>query len=112
MTKKALDESIEHWKRLRDGTTSDSEGISSDSCALCQIYICDHTIPCSRCPIKEFTGLPDCDGTPYGDVDEIFENVGLVSFENRKKAIEGEPSQRMVTFLEEVKRAIYRENDD
>lgn len=69
---KALDESIEHWCRLRDLKQEEGEQPTSDWCACCVLdeQRCDsnpreYNGSCSSCPIMDFTGKLWCDGTPY-----------------------------------------------
>lgn len=58
-----LAESILHWKEnleaAKDGKSFSYHG---DSCPLCRAY-CEHE--CKNCPIKSFTGLENCKGTPW-----------------------------------------------
>jgi len=56
-----LKQSIKKWDSIIDGTGVD-EGIKN--CPLCQEY---WSGDCFNCPIREYTGESDCDGTPYTD---------------------------------------------
>ena len=58
--KKALRGSIRKWTKIVNGTGSD-EG--QDNCQCCKKWA-ENTF-CDGCPIKEFTGLSGCEGTPY-----------------------------------------------
>ena len=53
----AIDKSINKWKQIKDGTEFDK---GRKNCALCQKYT-----NCKGCPVKEFSGEPACEGTPY-----------------------------------------------
>lgn len=72
-TKRALEESIAHWDRLRTGKRQPDEGISGSDCALCQRFVLSEKAvygACMRksgelCPIHERTGDTECRGSPY-----------------------------------------------
>ena len=75
---KALDESIEHWVRMRDGTHRDGELPSGMACACCQLCMQrqdNDDYPeeeyCEYCPIYDVTGEEVCLGTPYKDAYDI-----------------------------------------
>lgn len=97
-TLKALEESIEHWERLANGTSASDETIGSSSCALCILaerkseqfmdaYERDPTPvssdPVSRetfhqvyrgcygCPVLAHTGKTSCVGTPWDEVSNV-----------------------------------------
>ena len=65
----AIDASILKWKNIYIGKTADH---SYRNCSLCTLYnkfICTKTsaynTQCEGCPIKEQTGKPYCESTPY-----------------------------------------------
>ena len=68
----ALDGSIEHWVRMRDGTHRDRESPGAEDCACCRLSLQrakdddraekDY---CEHCPIYDVTGIVMCLGTPY-----------------------------------------------
>jgi hypothetical protein len=51
----ALKDSIENWKGV-------SEGKERKDCALCEEFPDQN---CMGCPVKEKTGHPSCEGTPF-----------------------------------------------
>jgi len=64
-TKKALEESIAHWERMRafeDVNEFDKERPSDEHCALCELFIIDN---CVRCPVMKRTGVIGCEKTPF-----------------------------------------------
>lgn len=80
----ALQESIEHWKRLRDFTIEkrrtlrsalpEDESIGAIHCALCEAYRfpASHTMNCAGCPVFKATGLRYCEGSPYNEAAAVF----------------------------------------
>ena len=56
----ALQQSIEKWERIADGTGAD-EG--PRNCALCRIFYWRYF--CADCPVENKTGVTSCDTTPY-----------------------------------------------
>ena len=69
-TVEALDDSISHWERIESGTTMPGEGIFSFSCPLCELFMHDHATiqSCLGCPVRQKTGKPTCQDTPWFDV--------------------------------------------
>jgi hypothetical protein len=60
-TREALEESIEHWKRMReDPKGSDFPGVNQ--CSLCGVYYYPN---CKGCPVFAKSKRADCAGTPY-----------------------------------------------
>ena len=53
----ALKDSIEHWKRLATGKSTENEEIYQDDCALCQVFF--RRDACEGCPVNE-AGFPNC----------------------------------------------------
>jgi hypothetical protein len=58
-TRAALERSIRHWKRIRDGR---DRQIGRVSCSLCELFI---ERDCEGCPVHEHTKQAHCFGTPY-----------------------------------------------
>lgn len=56
---KALDESIEKWRKIATGR---GENKGAKNCALCQLfnYVCQ-----GGCPVMLYTGRSSCEKTPY-----------------------------------------------
>jgi hypothetical protein len=71
-TRKALEESIEHWERLASGNTRPGEGIGPEDCALCGRFKSDATLGCEHdgelCPVAAATGKNYCRNTPHANV--------------------------------------------
>ena len=101
---KALDESIEHWKRMQGFTTPkefDKENPGGDHCPLCNWY----TDCYSGCPVYEHTKARDCHNTPWLSASYSYErylihptNGNLIRF---RKAAQAE-----IDFLEGLKNDI------
>ena len=67
-TREAILESIEHYKRMRDGTASRYERPSGDLCPLCRLFYASASeIHCTKCPIRLWTGKPECEDSPWRD---------------------------------------------
>lgn len=82
---RALDESIEHWIRMRDGTHAEDESLDSASCACCVLGTrrarkYGHANPdidrCLYCPVYDVTRKSLCKGTPYTDAYDVLVPAG------------------------------------
>jgi hypothetical protein len=73
-TRKALEESIAHWRRIVSGTPLKGETIDDNSCALCSLFLRprENSFPCVGCPIFTATGRRYCKGTPYESVTQAY----------------------------------------
>ena len=103
----ALDESIAHWERLRDGREREVtehywdrsltrlESPKSDDCACCQQY---NTSNCTGCPIAIYVGGGDCRGTPYYRAADAYRDARRYGRATDETAIDAQ-----VVFLEVVK---------
>lgn len=63
-TKKALEDSIEHWRRMETGNRINGETPHGSFCALCAMFFSKYA-KCEGCPVAEDTGYPGCYETPY-----------------------------------------------
>lgn len=63
---KALNESIEHWKRMRDDRER-GESPSATDCALCRQFS-----NCIGCPVADEVGVDGCQDTPFEDARTAF----------------------------------------
>ena len=75
-TLRALEKSIEHWKRLATGNAGEHESIFGSSCALCSLFVDCYTDKgdnCSGCPVSKRTGLSMCNDTPWSAVRNAFD---------------------------------------
>lgn len=70
-----LEQSIEHWTRLRDGTKAPDEDHYSSSCPLCKEYYIHPQLYCQHCPIYQDTGKRYCALTPWTLVHEHFRDT-------------------------------------
>jgi len=70
--KKALKESIEHWRRVASGTMKPGESVGAPHCALCLAFNHTHAghIACEGCPVFERTGKQGCVGSPFDPFEE------------------------------------------
>ena len=83
-TLRAIEASIRHWIRMRDGKRREMkdpfgtrlETPCTSHCALCRIYdgVWEE---CTDCPIKQRTGLRLCQGTPYMRAAEAVNDLGV-----------------------------------
>lgn len=89
----ALQDSIEHWRRMANGDTSKGDKPFSTQCALCQLFI---RTGCTNCPVAEYTKQRLCKGSPYSGADHAFGVFGVTSPQFRAYA------QAELEFLESL----------
>ncbi len=70
-TKREWDRVINHWTRIATGTRRKNEYIGGADCAFCNRYF---NKGCNGCPIKIKTSLKWCEGTPYDDIIDYYDN--------------------------------------
>ena len=83
-TRKALEASIRHWERMRDGKRRmvgprNNQGVEvpeAPDCALCRRFRGDD---CVGCPVADSTGVTHCDNTPYDAADTAWDAYGIES---------------------------------
>jgi len=98
----ALDESIMHWMRMRDGNriitaSGEPEEPCAQDCALCELYLW-----CDDCPIYMKTGEPQCDATPFYAASDAFYRLNNTF--NPSESVEfKKAAEEMVNFLVELK---------
>ena len=96
---KRLEESLEKWQNiLRSRDARLDEG--TEDCPCCAQWFLPHgkdVEPCIGCPIRDFTGLHGCSGTPYTEFVSAVEDSSR-SFD------EGEP-----IWNDDVERAVNAE---
>lgn len=61
----AIEMSIAHWERMRDGAELSDELPGVNSCDLCLLATKRNDKHCTRCPVAMVTGHSDCRRTPY-----------------------------------------------
>lgn len=59
-TAEALEGSIKKWEAIVEGTGADQ---GPHNCPLCQMFF--NNVDCEGCPVREATGKPVCNDTPY-----------------------------------------------
>ena len=105
----ALDESITHWMRMRDGNriitaSGEPEEPCSKDCALCELHQW-----CDGCPIYEKTGEPRCDATPFYAASDAF--YRLTNTSHPSESVEFKKAAgEMIIFLVELKKELEREH--
>lgn len=104
----ALDESIMHWMRMRDGNriitaSGEPEEPCSKDCALCELHQW-----CDGCPIYEKTGESQCDATPFYAASDAF--YRLTNTSHPSESVEFKKAAgEMIIFLVELKKELERE---
>lgn len=95
-----IDITIDKWKDIVNGT---GFCLGMNNCALCYTYASNR---CKNCPICKFTGLSNCDNTPFRD---LFRHEMSVHYEidsdTRKCPVCKDIARREVEFLIQVKSA-------
>jgi hypothetical protein len=94
-----LDESIEHWRRMRDDPEGGEMPHGSD-CPLCREYHPDGKSRCSGCPLFEHTGGESCQGTPYGNALTAFQRLSGLANPERALANWQAAADKEIAFLE------------
>lgn len=80
--RQAMLESIAHWERMASGTPKEGETIGASQCALCKVFRVlsviegedRYLVDCDGCPVRQYTGKHGCRGTPYRDVEDVFDS--------------------------------------
>ncbi len=106
----ALEESIEHWKRMRDAETVEELGEEDpygDHCALCVTH---RPRSCRGCPVFLRTGKIECFGSPWRDASSAFlawriSEVHNLSEVARDRDVWREAADREIAFLESLREA-------
>ena len=82
--KKALKESIEHWRRVASGTMKPDESVGAPHCALCSEfnYSKEGHDNCEGCPVFERTAETGCHGSPYEAFEKNMLNMGDGEFDH------------------------------
>lgn len=70
LTIAALESSIRKWERIAGGS---NESIFGNNCALCDMFYHheENDESCGGCPMRAATGLPQCEGSPWGGVRDL-----------------------------------------
>ena len=100
-TEAALAGSIAKWEAIVAGTGSDN---GTANCPLCKTFMeksdRDFTL-CGGCPVREKTGAPSCDGSPYEEWSKYQEDLEMpyhiIDAESRRLA------QAELDFLRSLK---------
>ena len=92
----ALKKSVKHWQENFDADHCLDISIYDEDCPLCSIFANDDD--CKGCPIRDYTGKPDCRKTPWHHVFMTsYENTADLPSKKLKNAIKKE-----LTFLENL----------
>lgn len=93
--RKALEESVEHWKRMRDDKEC-VEKPSSEYCSCCDLFYC---VGCVGCPIAKKARRDGCNNTPYGDAVNAWDErlLSYYGWRNWRRA-----AKRMISFMQEI----------
>jgi hypothetical protein len=91
-----LDESIEHWKWMRDDPECGEMPRGSD-CPLCQMYL---DADCEGCPVFEQTGIGLCRDTPYSDAAKAFLRLQRLEIPEGALANWQAAADKEIAFLE------------
>ena len=65
----ALEKSIKHWEENKDG---EDPTFGVNNCALCKIFYAEC---CRVCPVRGKTQCVGCEGSPYAEALDAWENV-------------------------------------
>jgi hypothetical protein len=76
-TLSALKRSVKHWEENLDANHILDIQIYEDDCPLCAIFGEDDA--CKGCPIRDYTGKPDCLKTPWEKVRNEYDNNLIAS---------------------------------
>jgi len=96
-TLKALQASIEHWKRMRTNANCGEEPYGDD-CPLCELFIIDEDHHCTGCPIYKKTGKDECQNTPWRDAERAW--VNFADYDKVTVAQWRRAAAKMIKFLE------------
>ena len=103
---KALDESIQKWLKIINGTGKD---LGQNNCPCCkfdsEVYKQDDYF-CTACAIADFTGTFGCDGTPYASWIASKSSIHQNAVVDEKSLI---AACEMLQFLISVKIALRKE---
>jgi len=90
----AIEDSIAHWERLVNGTTSEFETTGHNDCALCKMFYSYSKGSCGDCPIRNRTGESLCEGSPYVSESNFPQGKNHPEFKREAKY--------MLDFLKEI----------
>lgn len=71
-TLRALKASIKHWKENAAAKTPREVETGPSDCALCDMFQSKTFTPCVGCPVKERTGEPFCEKSPWERANAAF----------------------------------------
>ena len=98
LDRKALRQSIAHWKRISTATAKPGEGITGDDCALCKRFHVSQTGTCRGCPVAAHR-CANCTDTPYNTCYDAFDFDYDV---NNQSPLFYKHAARMLKFLEKL----------
>jgi len=98
-TRKRLEKSILHWRRIVKGKRTPGEWHYTEDCALCEKFCIKE---CKGCPVAVKTGQIMCLGSPWINVEASFK-YGLKKTKNYEAAYSfpdvRQKAQEMLDFL-------------
>lgn len=88
-TYKALLGSIKKWEEIAAGKRANR---GSEDCPLCEAYLSSKNTGtiCSGCPVREASGRPNCQGTPYPMFLDVSSQDGFAKTERAKTLAQSE----------------------
>jgi hypothetical protein len=98
-TLKALQASIEHWKRMRTDIDCGEQPYDND-CPLCKLFIVDESHHCTDCPVYKKTGVNECQSTPWRDAEQAWMNFSID--DKATVAQWRRAAMKMIKFLESL----------
>ena len=112
-TRAALEASIEHWKEIAAGQSTDTSG---EACALCMMFRHDNDLCggrpvalrsgmalCGGCPVALRSGMALCGNTPYRNVYDA--KIKMLARPRNKVVLEAfrVAAEEEVAFLESLR---------
>ena len=103
-TLNALNESIAHWERMRDGDpTFLVEVPYSSDCPLCELFEIpgegEGTTLCEGCPVRKRAGFQCCQGTPWLRAAKAFDDARHQPEDSEEMEQWRTAAEAMITFL-------------
>ena len=104
----ALKKSVKHWQENFDSNNYLDIMIYDDDCPLCHLFGADDD--CKGCPIRDYTGKPNCQKTPWNQVRNAHCN-DLVETGTPSKKLKN-AIKKELTFLENLYKQLTTEGKD
>lgn len=98
---KALEESIAHWKRMREDPMLEEGPARWERNRLCQLFLVRSY--CVGCPVRERTRKSVCIGTPWKKAEDAFASCERYGFKGHAMARWQEAATKEIEFLESLR---------